>query len=26
VVNPWKLTPVNFKQYELQVRKTAARK
>jgi len=22
VVNPWKLTPVNFKQYELQIRKT----
>jgi hypothetical protein len=22
VVNPWKLTPVNFKQHELQVRKT----
>ncbi len=26
VVNPWKLSPVNFKQYELQVRKTAARR
>jgi hypothetical protein len=26
VVNPWKLTPVNFKQYDLQVRKTGTRR
>jgi hypothetical protein len=26
VINPWELSPVNFKQYELQIRKTAARR
>lgn len=26
VVNPWKLTPVNFKQHDLQVRKTGTRR